>query len=222
METKRLSLNDCEIKLSNDAKTFGGYASTFNNVDSYGDTILPGAYTDTLAADGLPKMFIQHDRGSLPVGKWIEAKQDEKGLYITGEFTPGMAMADNAKAALQHETIDGLSIGFMLRKNDYKSTDNGRIISRITSLKEISLVTFPADNFARIDMKSEIEEIETIRDFERYLRDVGGLSKASANMLISKAKSLFCDKKEQKTPDFSKILEKIAHINYTLGEYDGR
>lgn len=221
MEQKSQSLTNCEIKFNKDGH-FSGYASTFNNVDSYGDTILPGAYEKTLKSYGLPKMFVQHDSYALPVGKWISAKEDQKGLYVEGEFTPNMQAADNAKAALVHETIDGLSIGFLLRKNDYKLSDKvegGRIISNITKLLEISLVTWPADSFARVDMKSEIEQIETIRDFEKFLRDSGHFSKNATATLIAKAKALFDRGEPEKTeekPDYSQILAKLTQINSKL------
>lgn len=211
MEHKTLSLSNCDIKLKGD--TFAGYASTFNNVDSYGDTILPGAYDETLKANGLPKMFLQHDSYALPIGKWLKAQEDEVGLWVEGEFTPNMNQAENAKAALNHGTVDGLSIGFMLRKSDYKPSDKvegGRIIERVSKLIEVSLVTFPADTFARVDMKSEIEELETIRDFERFLRDSGAFSKSTAQLLISKARALFGDQKADSSDELKQILN---HIN---------
>jgi HK97 family phage prohead protease len=215
MEYRSQSLNNFELKFESD-NTFSGYASTFDNVDSYGDTILKGAYTETLKNHGVPKMLLQHDSHALPIGKWINVSEDSKGLHVTGEFTKGMAVAEDAKAALQHGTVDGLSIGFMLRKGDYKQSDkaeNGRIIEKVSMLREISVVTFPADSYARIDLKSEIEEIETIRDFEYFLRDAGSLSNSSVKMLISKAKTIFRDEKEEITPDLSEIVKRLTKIS---------
>jgi HK97 family phage prohead protease len=197
VEHKTLSINDCEIKLAADTGKFEGYASTFNNVDSYGDTILPGAYKDTLSANGLPKMFILHRSYELPIGKWLDASEDSKGLYVKGELTPGLTMANDVGAALKHGTLDGLSIGYALRKADYQPSDKiegGRIIKKISLLSEISPVTFPADSFARIDLssvKSELESVETVRDFERFLRDAGGLSKSITEAVIARAKVVF-------------------------------
>ena len=56
------------------------------------------------------------------------------------------------------------------------------------------MVPFPADSAARIDLasiKSEIDTISTIRDFERFLRDAGGLSKGAAEVLSARAKIVF-------------------------------
>ena len=223
MEHKTLSLTDCEIKVSSDSGIFSGYASTFNNVDSYGDTILPGAYKDTLRKNGMPKMFLLHRSYELPIGKWLEADEDKKGLYVKGEMTPNMSMANDAKAALQHGTLEGLSIGYALRKGDYTPSDKvegGRIIKSVSLLSEISPVTFPADKFAKVDvvaLKSEIEEIETVRDFERFLRDAGNLSKGMTEALVSRAKIVF----GQGEPVQSKvdanaldaIVQRISRIN---------
>lgn len=197
MEHKTLKIDDCEIKLASDSGTFEGYASTFDNVDSYGDTILKGAYKDTLAKNGVPKMFVLHRSHELPIGKWIDLGEDKKGLYVKGELTPDMSMAKDVGAALKHGTLDGLSIGYALKKGDYTPSDKvegGRIIKSVSYLSEISPVTFPADTFSRIDLssvKSELENIETIKEFEHYLRDVGNFSRDHAKMLVSQAKVLF-------------------------------
>ena len=49
MFTKDIGLEDVQIKFSGDKPVkFEGYASVFNGLDSYGDTILPGAYKETI------------------------------------------------------------------------------------------------------------------------------------------------------------------------------
>jgi uncharacterized protein len=204
MHHKTLALRDAQVKFAKDGASFAGYASVFNGTDSYGDTILPGAYKDTLAAHGLPKMFVNHDGfgffggGNLPVGKWTKAVEDDTGLFVEGEFTPGMARAEEVRAALKHGTVDGLSIGYHIKKADYEEKDDesgGRLIKRVSRLAEISVVTFPADEAARVDLTSvkseEVDAIESIRDFERFLRDAGGLSKGLAQALVSRARVLF-------------------------------
>lgn len=197
MEHKTLLINDCEIKLKEDSGKFEGYASTFGNVDSYGDTIMPGAYQDTLKTHGMPKMFILHRSYELPIGKWLDAGEDKKGLYVKGELTPNLSMANDVHASLKHGTLDGLSIGYALKKGDYKPSDKaegGRIIEKVSILSEISPVVFPADGFARVDLssvKSDIDLIENIKDYERYLREAGGFTRDHAKMLVAQAKTIF-------------------------------
>ena len=192
---KSLSLSDCDIKMDGETGKFAGYASVFGGVDSYGDTIIKGAFETTLKRDGRPKMFYNHDAFSgLPIGKWHVAKEDDKGLFVEGELTPGLALAGDVRAALKHGTLDGLSIGGYLKSGDFEMLDDGkRIIKKWSRLIEISVVTFPADSAARVDLasvKSEIEQIDTIQEFERFLRDAGGFSREAAKTILSRAKDL--------------------------------
>jgi HK97 family phage prohead protease len=197
MEHKAITLASAQFKLEGDDKTFTGYASTFGNVDTYGDTILKGAYKETLKSNGMPKMFFNHNAYDVPIGKWVKAVEDDFGLLLTGEFTDGNAKAQEVRAALKHGTIDSMSIGYALRAGDYQETATGRTIKRVALLKEVSPVNFPADKFARVDLSSvksftdEIAQVETIRDFELFLRDAGGFSKGAAQALTARAKTLF-------------------------------
>jgi HK97 family phage prohead protease len=195
---KTLRLDLVELKFDGEAGRFAGYASVFGGTDTYGDTIVRGAFESTLRSNGKPKMFYNHD-WHMPIGKYPVAKEDDKGLYVEGEYTPGMTLAAEVRAAMKHGTIDGLSIGGFVKKGDYDETDTGRVIRRWANLIEVSPVVFPADTAARVDASSvkgvdlseSIAELETVRDFERFLRDAGGLSKGAAVALVARAKTIF-------------------------------
>lgn len=199
MQVRRtLKFDDVNLKLSGDTGTFEGYASKWGGVDSYGDTILKGAFTDTLKL-AAPKMFFNH-QWDMPVGKWVDVVEDDDGLYVKGELTPGLSLSGDVHAAMKHGTLDGLSIGGFLKKGDYEEKDGFRTIRKWSQLAEISPVVFPADGAARIDMSTvksgpdliaEIEEIETIKEFEYLLRNVAGLSKGAAKSLTARAYVLF-------------------------------
>ena len=197
MEHKALAIADAQFKLETDDATFVGYASTFGNIDSYGDTIVKGAYADTLKKHGLPKMFFNHNSYDVPIGKWVKAVEDDYGLLLTGEFTPGNAKGEEVKAGLKHGTLDSMSIGYSLKKGDFDETSGGRTIRKVARLAETSIVVFPADKFARVDLTSvkafadELAQVETIRDFEHFLRDAGNFSKGAAQALTARAKALF-------------------------------
>lgn len=212
---KSLPMAGVELKMHDEAGRFSGYASVFNGVDTYGDTILPGAFKDTLEKNGLPKMFFDHEWG-LPIGKWLAAEEDEKGLRVEGELTPGNPQAEAVLAALKHGTVDGLSIGFRMGKGDFESSkDGGRLIKHIDRLFEVSVVTFPADGAARIDaVKSEgIDQIKTIRDFERFLRDAGGFSKSEASALVARAKALCAVQGDPEgDAEAKQILERLSSL----------
>lgn len=222
MLKKTLNLSDVDMKLDGDTGRFSGYASVFGGVDSYGDTIVRGAYASTLRNNGKPKMFFNHNAYGLPIGKWIKASEDDHGLFVEGELTMGNRQAEDVHAALKHGTLDGLSIGYYLKKGDYDETESGRIIKKVHSLVEVSVVTFPADSAARVDgasvkaddlMIETVNDLETVRDFERFLRDAGGLSKGLTMALVSRAKAIFTQGEPVVSAEAKAIEEALARIN---------
>lgn len=221
---KTLSLSSVDLKMDGEAGTFTGYASVFGGVDSYGDTIIKGAFESTLRNNGKPKMFFNHE-WNMPIGKWLSAKEDDHGLLVAGELTKGVRLAEDVHASLKHGTIDGLSIGGFLKKGDYEETEGGRVIRKWSNLMEISPVVFPADSAARIDFESvksvdlseAIADIETVRDFERFLRDAGGLSKSVSVALVARAKKVFQgDPVESSAKTMQEITERIARLANTI------
>jgi HK97 family phage prohead protease len=221
MFKKTLNLDAVDMKLDGDTGRFSGYASVFGGVDSYGDTIVRGAYASTLRNNGKPKMFFNHNAYGLPIGKWIKATEDDHGLFVEGELTMGNRQAEDVHAALKHGTLDGLSIGYYLKKGDYDETESGRVIKKVASLVEVSVVTFPADSAARVDSTSvkcddsmieAVNDIETVREFERFLRDAGGLSKGLTMALVSRAKTIFVQGEPVTTAEAKAIEEVLGRI----------
>jgi len=227
MMKKNIVLDNVGLKFAKgDTGGFSGYASVFGGVDSYNDTIMPGAYKSVIeriksGASRMPKMFVNHKSFELPVGKWKSIDEDDVGLFLFGELTPGMADAQAVKAAMQHGTIDGLSIGYGLNgddveyDDDYDNHGRVRIIKNISELYEISIVTYPADDSARVDLssvKSVLDQVESIKDFEDFLREAGGFSKSLATATASRAKRLFSQSESEKTklPD---ELQRIIAAN---------
>jgi HK97 family phage prohead protease len=170
---------------------FEGYASTFGNIDSKGDTVMQGAFTDTLADRQFPPLMLFHHNQLSPIGLWLEMEQDDTGLYVKGEFTPGNSDANNVYASLKHGSLGGLSIGFIVPPGGAEKTSGGgRRITKI-DLKEVSIVGFPADEGARVlIVKSEIEAIESLRDCEMVLRDAG-FSRSMAKAFIGQLRPLY-------------------------------
>jgi Escherichia/Staphylococcus phage prohead protease len=186
---KRLELAHTELKLADNGKMiFSGYASVFGGVDSYGDTIAPGAYAKTLKKRERPIRMRWNHYGPV-IGKWLQMLEDKKGLWVEGELTPGHSTASDVYASMKHEAIDGMSIGYRVRDQEPINAVT-RLLKEI-ELVEISVVEEPADLAARIsDVKSAIEDAATLREIEAALRDSGGFSRADACMLVSRIKSL--------------------------------
>lgn len=190
---KTLSLSDVKLTKADGAGQYKGYASVFGGVDTYGDTIVKGAFESTLRNNGKPKMFFDHD-WSMPIARINTAKEDDHGLMIEWEMTPGMSRAADVTAALEHGTLDGLSIGGYVKAGDYDETETGRVIRKWANLMEVSVVAFPADAGARVakgaDFTDAIAELSSFKEIERFLRDAGGFSKGAATALVARAKSV--------------------------------
>lgn len=180
------------------ARTFEGYGSVFDTVDSYGDTIVKGAFRETLKEwnkkGKLPKLLLQHGGGGfssnaddmVPIGKWEEMREDDTGLYVKGRLFD--LDTDRAKAvytAMKEGELDGLSIGFRTKKWTYDEETDIRTLTEI-ELWEVSVVTFPANDPARVSAVKAEGEVPSEREFERWLHREGGFSKSQAEIIISK------------------------------------
>ena len=131
---KTLAFTDTEIKFSSDGKAgvFEGYASVFDVIDSDGDIMLPGAYKKALASQSRKVgMFFNHQTWEMPVGKWQRLEEDSKGLIVVGELTPGMSASNDLRAAMEHKTVEGMSVGFTVTKDDYNIIDTGRAFKNV-------------------------------------------------------------------------------------------
>lgn len=192
MERIANSLEHCQLKMAGDKRGhFAGYASVFNGDDSYGDTILPGAFKQSLDSGRDIKMFFNHDSHDVPPADILVAKEDTTGLWIEGAMDFNHHLGESIYSAMARKAVDGFSIGFKMTKNDWEPKDpdddqgstywaGNRNIHNV-ELMEVSIVTWPADDSARIsELKSGIAQLATERDFERFLRDVGGFSRSMA------------------------------------------
>ena len=181
-----------ELKATKDDGTFEGYGSVFNITDGGGDIVVPGAFADTLAtqkaAGRMPAMLWQH-RPSEPIGVYTHMEEDAVGLKVSGQLALKTTRGAEAYELMKMGALSGMSIGYRSRDDSYDRVTGVRTLKKL-DLVELSLVTFPMNDASRISsVKSAIEEIETIRDAERFLRD-SGLSRTESVAFISRVKSL--------------------------------
>lgn len=141
-----------------------GYGSVFGGVDSYGDTIDPGAYAETIPEflrDGFIAWGHSWDN---PIATPVEAREDGRGLYISAQFhthdEAQRARTITTERLARGKTM-GLSIGYEAEAWEMRKvetpvrtpwgdfTDKVRALTKI-KLFEVSLVTVPADSAARV------------------------------------------------------------------------
>jgi HK97 family phage prohead protease len=187
--SRRQSIVRLEQRAVSEDGTIEGYGSVFGVVDDWGDIVAPGAFAASLtahrAAGTMPAMLWQH-RDSEPIGVWTEMAEDSRGLRIKGRLVLESTRGREAYALLKAGAINGLSIGFVARKWAWDNTTDIRTLQEV-DLWEVSPVTFPANDHARVDGVKSGGAITTIRDAERALRDAG-LSAEQAKATLASVK----------------------------------
>ena len=167
-----------EIKTVNEDGLFSGYASVFEEIDSYRDIVKRGAFEKTLAESeskgrAVPILW-QHDAAK-PIGVYTELKEDEHGLYVEGQLNMDVQQAREALSLLRQKALSGISIGYNSVRYD---TDVKSGVRRLYELKlyEASLVTFPACDGARVtDVKTILADgqLPSLPEFEDFLCEAG-------------------------------------------------
>ncbi len=128
-----------------------GYATLFGVADQMGDVVRAGAFSASLARreDALP-MLVEHERRLL-AGFWVDAHEDARGLWLSGEIADDQPGAGRAKRLLARG-VDGLSIGFIPLV--WQRAGPGRVLTEI-ELLEVSIVTHPMQPQARLTLARE-------------------------------------------------------------------
>lgn len=198
-----------------------GYGAAFDNVDSYGDMIVKGAFKETLREHKkngtMPAMLMQHGGWGIgaddmtPVGVWTSMSEDEKGLLVEGRLALKTKRGAEAYELLKMEprpALNGLSIGYVAKAWELgtKPEEPRRTLKKI-ELWEVSLVTFPANPKARVDGIKAIDAIETLKDAESVLREAG-FSRAEARAFIARIKAATqCDAGEGLTAELTALIK---------------
>ena len=185
MNKKDLSF---EIKAVSDDGLFSGYASVFDNVDSYGDIVRKGAFVESIseweAKGKMPPILWNHDPSD-PIGIYTKMQEDDKGLYVEGKLLIDVVpRAKQTHALMKAGVIDGLSIGYRVKEYLYNVDEEVTELIKL-SLREVSIVTFPANPETRIEaVKSRLDagELPTLPEFEKFLREAG-FSKSQATAI---------------------------------------
>lgn len=140
-----------------DAGTFEGYASVFNNTDTYGDVIRPGAFTETIndfqeRGRVIPVLY-GHDFSDpfSNIGAVEEVVEDDHGLRVKAKLD-----LDNPKAAqvyrlMKAKRLNEMSFAFNVLDGSWAEIDGEEIyeIKRV-KLFEVSVVPVGANPQAEI------------------------------------------------------------------------
>ncbi|MBN9343146.1 MAG: hypothetical protein BGO76_04115 [Caedibacter sp. 38-128] len=167
-----------ELKYLEEEGVFEGYASVFEHLDDHGDRVVKGAFIDSLRqwwySGQVPKMLWQHDP-SQPIGVWESLEEDGHGLQVKGRLLLDVQRGREAYALMKAGVLDSLSIGYRVLEARPGLKSGERLLSKL-ELHEISLVTFPANDCAKITQvkrlfNQEHDVIQRIYALVSLLRD---------------------------------------------------
>ncbi len=189
LQKKRLDTS-LKVKSVSESGEFSGYGSVFGEKDRHSDIVVRGAFEHSLKEwgerGGMPALLWQHNMHE-PIGIYTKMEENEQGLYVEGRLLiDDDPLAKRAHAHMKAGSISALSIGYMLKDWDY-DTDKDAFILKEIDLWEVSLVTFPANDQARInEVKNALlaGDIPDPRTVEKTLRDVG-FSQKQAKVLMA-------------------------------------
>lgn len=157
-----------------------GYGSIFGVPDLGGDVVAPGAFSRSLASGEMPLMLWQHDP-SRPIGRWVKAREDERGLYLEGNLNTEVQDGREALAMINHGDISGLSIGFKIAESDFDRASGTRVLREL-DLWEVSLVSFPMNRNAQV---SEPRIFKSEVDLEKSFRKEFGIPRGAAKKMAA-------------------------------------
>lgn len=215
---------DLNIKAVGADGKFSGYGSVFGVVDSYMEVVAKGAFTESLAelkAKGRPVPVLWQHRGDSPIGIWDALIEDERGLKGEGTLLiDGVGQAREAHALMTAKAISGLSIGYWVRESSFDEKTSIRTLTKL-DLVEISLVTFPANDDARVDavkMKLAHGGLPTLPEFESLLREAG-FSKTQAAVIANRGLKHLLDRSESEGEANMPGVDTIAALIAAVGGF---
>lgn len=191
---------------------FIAYASVFGNVDSYGDIVMPGAFTDTLAEwqsskSELPLLW-GHDMFDpfSNIGHVTEAVQDEKGLKVTAQLDLESPKAAQVYRLIKGRRVNQMSFAYdVLDGGSVTETVDGAEVThyelRKIKLHEVSVVPLGANQETEIlAVKAAVAALDA------------GINKSGAEW-SAKNEASVRDAHEAATVTASKLKDVLAAID---------
>lgn len=208
---------DCafEIKDMSSTGVFAGYGSVYGVVDQGDDIVQKGAFAESLGSwaqkDRMPALLWQHNTRQ-PIGAYTAMREDAKGLYCEGKLALKTQLGAEAYELMKMGAISGLSIGFQSKADTFDQKSGVRTITK-GDLYEVSLVTFPMNDDARVQAVKSIDEIGDLSGAETYLREAAGISRSRAKALVSRIYALARRHVDQPADDEADLKSVIELLN---------
>lgn len=195
---------------------FEGYLSTWFTLDNHGDMVLPGAFREFLPgfleANAISSPGHKTEK---PIGKYVEAIEDEIGLWVRAEYS-NIEAAREVRTLVNDGVINFLSIGFWLMTDGYRYITNERarliqkqndyvpdefekdLLRRVRIVRLINRAepyegtptTVPANKKARIMVRKEAMPLKVANSIDRIRSAAAGIKNRESETGIPDARLL--------------------------------
>lgn len=190
--------------------TVEGYAATFDRVpDSYGDVIKAGAFAKTLerwAESGKPIPLLYGHSTDAPqhnIGKVMEAREDERGLFVRCEFDADNETAQYVRKLVQEGRLWQFSFAYSTLDAGTVTLEDGTEAYELRELDlyEVSLVQIPANQRAVVtDVKSAPAEVKAGRRNSKADADALRSVLDLADQITTTVRGLLADELDEDEP----------------------
>lgn len=167
--------------------TFEAYVSVFGNVDSYGEIVDKGAFTQWLKDwfPRYPKCVLNHD-WTQPVAKILEISEDEIGLKVKAQLLLELERAKETYILMKEGVLTDFSFGFSVEEDYVDPATNFRHLKKM-AVWEVSPVLVGANrkatlsNIKSMDGEEDETEEETPANPEKDGEEKKGAVLSKAN-----------------------------------------
>ena len=198
--------------------TLRGYAAVFNSPSQplpFIETILPGAFRDSLNSRNDVKLLWNHDTGTV-LGSTragtLKLSEDAHGLLVEAQLPDTQAGRD-AATLIKRGDVNAFSFGFRVPTNgdEWPSADQ-RVLKRI-NIHEASLVAFPA--YTATEGTASVRTVTDLADKIAKLAEIRGVSAedlTNALLALESGEELTEQQGELLTETLGKVLHKEPDV----------
>ena len=139
-----------------------GYAST-NDKDRHGDVVPTGVWEKGIAEYVKNPIILAYHNHTMPVGKMVEHKVDDKGLWIKAKISDA---AGDVYKLIKKGILSAFSIGFRIKDAEYNTAAEVFLVKDL-ELHEISVVSVPANQNTLFNLSKSFDSDEEYSLFKQ-------------------------------------------------------
>ena len=148
--------------------TLRGHAAVFSSLSEdlggFREQLAPGAFRSILRKSPDVRLLVNHDPNYVmarTASGTLELREDATGLHVFARVDRSISWLEDLRTSMTRGDIDQMSFAFSIGEegDDWAVTDDGQVIRTIMpdgidGLYDVSVVTFPAYERTRVDMRS--------------------------------------------------------------------